>query len=471
MSRVYRIDRAELRPPRKRADGSVRYDAILSRVGVFPYRRADGTIRREYRSPEEVGRADSLASLELIPVTDGHPPKAGMAKRQAVGSVGDRIDFDGKHVRASVVILDDDINARIARGDIREMSPGYSVVLDETPGVSPEGEPYDASQMDIVYEHHALVHRGRQGSTVALKTDGADADDGWRADAAVQIASWGGVNVSVTSRTLSQVALEARVRAVVESTPDVYIRTDAVDANVAPGYALSEGMAVVGVSTRDMSLDALIEMLKTGLASVDAQVAPPTVTTDRADAVAQEIRTMEELKKKLDAALAELAAATARADTADGKAKTEAARADKAEGERDAAKARADKADQERADAIAAAPDKMRARLKLEDTATRVLGEEFKADALDDIAIQRAVVGKLTGKELPADKSAEYVRARFDACMEDAAASAGASAELRTNLTPPPGVRSDVSPVEEARKQMLDRHQAAGTKPLTNGSN
>ena len=180
MAREYRVDRAELRPPQKRADGSVRYDAVLSRVGVFEYRQPDGTVRKEYRSAEEVGRADSLASLELTPVTDGHPPKAGLAKKVAIGAVGDRVDFDGERVKASIIILDDEVNARVARGDIRELSPGYTVEYVEQPGVTPWGERYDGLQTEIIYEHHALVPRGRQGSTVALRTDEAD---GWRTDA------------------------------------------------------------------------------------------------------------------------------------------------------------------------------------------------------------------------------------------------------------------------------------------------
>ena len=126
MAREYRVDRSELRPPKKRADGSVRYDAVLSRVGVFPYRQPDGAVRKEYRSAEEVGRADSLATLELVPTVDGHPAQGGGAKK-VVGAVGDRVDFDGAHVKASIVIYDATANDRIARADVRELSPGYTV--------------------------------------------------------------------------------------------------------------------------------------------------------------------------------------------------------------------------------------------------------------------------------------------------------------------------------------------------------
>ena len=481
MPRVHRFDRAELRPPQKRADGSVRYDAVLSRVGVFSYKRADGTTRREYRSPEEVGRADSLASLELTPVTDGHPAKPGMAKKCAVGSVGDNVKFDGRHVTASLVVLNDAVNERIARGDMRELSPGYTVDLDETPGVTPEGEAYDVKQTNIIYEHQALVPFGRQGSTVALRTDAAD----WHADAAVQVSSWGQVTASVTSAKLSQVALEQAVRTAVESAPGMYLRTDAAERKdaagieVIGGWADSKGAASCTVSTRDLSLDDLIANLKAGLASADVSIGDATAPavmpprTDRADARMEPI--MDELQKKLTQALADLAAATVRADNAEQKLRAETSRADKAEGDRDAAKDRADRAEKERTDAAANAPTVVRARILLETQAAPILGSEVKFDGMDDTAIKAAVVAKLTGKDLPSDKakSADYVAARFDAAMELAGESAAAGAGLREAVTPPtkPGERVDArEAVADARTKMLDRNKTAGDKPL-NGSN
>lgn len=479
MAREYRVDRAELRPPQKRADGSVRYDAVLSRVGVFEYRQPDGTVRKEYRSAEEVGRADSLASLELTPVTDGHPPKAGLAKKVAVGAVGDRVDFDGERVKASVVILDDGINERVARGDLRELSPGYTVVYVPEPGVTPWGERYDGLQTEIIYEHHALVPRGRQGSTVALRTDEAD---GWRTDAGVMVGGWGAVVVSVTSSSLSQDALERAVKGAVEATPGMYLRTDAADRKdaagieVAPGWADARGAAHVSVSTRELSLDDLLTKLKAGLASVDVTVGDPAAATpprtDRADAAGHMEPVMKELQEKLAAALADLAAATARADAAEAKAKTEAARADKAEGERDSHKDRADKAEKARIDALEAAPGQVRARLQLEAQAAGIIGAEVKFDGMDDTAIKAAVVAKLTGKELPADKakSPDYVSARFDAAMELAGEAATATAAIRGAIGPVDKVRVD--DLEKIRADAHEAQRTAGTKPLTaTGSN
>lgn len=462
----------------------MRYDATLSRVGVFPYRLPDGTVRLEYRPPDEVGRADSLESLELAPVVEGHPGKPGMARKLAAGAVG-AVKFDGAHVTGSIVIYDDALNARISRGDIRELSPGYSVRLDETPGVSPEGERYDAIQRDIVYDHEALVPRGRQGSSVAVHTD--EADVGWRADAAVGLSTWGVATASVVSSSLSFDALRDLVARAVQAEgltirQDAAGRADAAAYEVSPGWVSSDGRAHVQVSSTDVSQDDLVAKLKSGLASIDAQVSPVTSLPaapaapprmDRADAVMEPV--MKELQEKLAAALADLAAATARADAAEAKAKTETARADKAEGERDAAVVRADKAEQARADAAAAAPAVVRARIRLEDTAVKILGAEFKVDGVSDVEIQRAVVAKLTGKPLPEGKGAEYVAARYDAALEDAAAATADSAKLRETVTPVPaagaGQRADGNQANAAREAMLNRNMTAGDKPLTTGSN
>ena len=66
-----RYDRAPLKAT-KTPEGFLHDSPVLSRVGVFEYRQPDGTIRREFRPPEEVFHADHLASLNLKPITDEH---------------------------------------------------------------------------------------------------------------------------------------------------------------------------------------------------------------------------------------------------------------------------------------------------------------------------------------------------------------------------------------------------------------
>ena len=58
---------------------------------------------------------------------------------------------------------------------MRELSCGYNLRLDETPGVW-EGQPYDAIQRDIEINHLALVDKARAGEQARLNIDGQGHD-------------------------------------------------------------------------------------------------------------------------------------------------------------------------------------------------------------------------------------------------------------------------------------------------------
>jgi uncharacterized protein len=155
--------------------GGLRIPAALTRVGVFAYRNADGSTRKEYRPAEEVFRADSLASLRGAPVTDLHPQvfvSPDNYKTLSVGHVGDEVRQDGRHVRAALYVQDKGVLDAVQRRDRKEISCGYSMRWDPTPGVF-EGERYDGVQRDIVYNHVALgpANWGRAGRDVALRLD------------------------------------------------------------------------------------------------------------------------------------------------------------------------------------------------------------------------------------------------------------------------------------------------------------
>ena len=156
----------------KTAEGFIRDTPVVGRTGILVYRNADGTERREYRPPEEAFKADSLASLQGKPITIGHKAfvTAGNAAKVApVGSVLSAGRQDGNAIRADIVIYNLDTNAR-------ELSCGYSLNLDETPGTTPEGEHYDAIQRDIRYNHLAICPKGRAG-IARLNMDGSQVVD------------------------------------------------------------------------------------------------------------------------------------------------------------------------------------------------------------------------------------------------------------------------------------------------------
>lgn len=151
----------------KTDEGFIKDAPVIGRTGILEYRNADGSIRREYRPPEEAFNVDSLASIRGKPITLGHHgwvSSANYREAKPVGTVISDGRQDGNNIRADVVIYSLDT-------DDRELSCGYQTELEETSGVTPEGEHYDAIQRNIVYNHLAIVPRGRAGNA-RLNMDG-----------------------------------------------------------------------------------------------------------------------------------------------------------------------------------------------------------------------------------------------------------------------------------------------------------
>ena len=138
----------------------------------------------------------------------------------------------------------------------------------------------------------------------------------------------------------------------------------------------------------------------------------------------------DEDKARLDAAEAIATTEKTRADAAEAKATEEAARADRAEAERDAARAEVEKV---RADALARA----RARVELEGQARSVLGAAFVCDGKTDRELRADALAKL-GMTVAADRSDDYVIARFDAAIEAAAAGQSASRVIAAAMNSAP---------------------------------
>lgn len=153
-------------------DGFMRDSPIVARTGVYEYRNPDGTIRREYRPADEVFASDALNSFRGKPITVLHPKKgkitAANAFGTAVGSIlSDGYPKDEKYVACDIVIFAPD-----KIGKHRELSLGYRCDCEETPGVSPDGQAYDAIQRNIRINHLAVVPLARAGMKARLNCDG-----------------------------------------------------------------------------------------------------------------------------------------------------------------------------------------------------------------------------------------------------------------------------------------------------------
>lgn len=171
----FRTDRMPAQKMRRLDNGFVRFDMTVSRSGILIYRFDDGSEWREYRPASEAFDTESIESLAGVPLTNDHPPvllNSSNTKEYMVGYTGDRVNIEGDFVAAVGTLTDADAIAVMEAGK-QEISAGYELELDFTPGVF-EGEHYDAIQKNIRYNHVALVDRGRAGPGARVKMDSAE---------------------------------------------------------------------------------------------------------------------------------------------------------------------------------------------------------------------------------------------------------------------------------------------------------
>lgn len=174
---VQRFDSGTLGRMERTPQGGYVLPADLTRAGIFRY--PDGV---EYRPPEEVARADSLATLEVAPVTLNHPPEADnrglitpatYRKYNRGQALAVRWDASRNAVTGRLLAQDAELIRAVESGTL-ETSCGYTCRLDATPGTTPEGEAYDRVQRNIRYNHVAIVPVGRaheSGTRTAIRLD------------------------------------------------------------------------------------------------------------------------------------------------------------------------------------------------------------------------------------------------------------------------------------------------------------
>lgn len=240
MRAMLRYDRAPIRAT-KTSEGFIVDAPVLSRVGVFEYRRADGSIQREFRPPEEVFSQTHLDSLAGKPITEDHHGlvTSSNAAGKLIGSVTSKGRQDGNNLIADIVIHD---TGAIDRGK-KELSLGYSLELEETPGEW-NGQRYDAIQRRLVVNHAALVPRGRAG-TARLNLDAADAvaaipeeDDKTmslvkvRLDSGIEYDAAPEVLAALNAANASKVQLQARADQAESQRDALQAKVDAHDAAI-----------------------------------------------------------------------------------------------------------------------------------------------------------------------------------------------------------------------------------------------
>ena len=185
-------------PFERTTEGFLKGRAIVTCCGVFTYKRADGTLQRELRLPEEVFAPATLESLKLKPVTLNHPTELVIpenADMLQVGSLGDNPSStnqeynwngeptdlkkltDGLNVAVDMIITKKDAIDAVINGK-QGLSMGYTCDIEMAePGSTWCGVEYDYIQRNIKYNHCAIVDAGRAGDNakIELRVDSADA--------------------------------------------------------------------------------------------------------------------------------------------------------------------------------------------------------------------------------------------------------------------------------------------------------
>ncbi|MBN9034175.1 MAG: hypothetical protein BGO05_16665 [Rhizobiales bacterium 63-7] len=164
---------------RRTADGYLIAEARSVRTGIQLYSgdevgKPELDVVRVYRPADQVFADASLQSFTHAPVTMDHPAEAVTAdnwKTLAVGEVSTAAKKDGEWVHLPLILKDASAIQAVESGK-RELSAGYVCELVWGDGVTPDGQPFNATQTNIKINHLAIVDRARAGSKARIG-DGA----------------------------------------------------------------------------------------------------------------------------------------------------------------------------------------------------------------------------------------------------------------------------------------------------------
>lgn len=197
-------------PFERTVEGFLKGRAIVTSIGVFTYKRKDGTIQRELRLPEEVFSPTTLNSMMLKPVTLNHPSElvtVDNADKLQVGSLGDNPTrttqwhdnpyneiTDGINCAIDMVITKKDAVDAVLNGK-NALSMGYTCDLETAePGATWCGVEYDFIQRNIRYNHCAIVDSARAGDNAKIELR-VDSEDAVLEDMVIKTDNNGGTNM------------------------------------------------------------------------------------------------------------------------------------------------------------------------------------------------------------------------------------------------------------------------------------
>lgn len=172
----------ELGPNRERTPEGflICYDVPVARTGEMIYGPGETPVpvgrdgrAKIHRTEKEVFANKSMRSLNGKPITDDHPPvdvAPDNWKYYTKGMVVNPRRGEGEHksfLVADLIILDKDLIEDIESGK-REVSCGYNPDYLQMLDDAGEPVPGEGEQVNIIYNHLALVERGRCGPRCSI---------------------------------------------------------------------------------------------------------------------------------------------------------------------------------------------------------------------------------------------------------------------------------------------------------------
>lgn len=179
--KLQRYDTSYIKDYSETSEGYLTVHVPITRPGVFPYQRNDGTVQMEAKLPEEIFNDRVIYSARSKPVTDEHPNEPVTIEnyqKYAKGMSHTDSRIEDLKVYVSLTITDRELIQKIHDGK-NEISIGFmSDVVAETGTYN--GQNYEYVQRNIEINHIAIVEKGRAGPEVAIRAD----SDAWQVDGA-----------------------------------------------------------------------------------------------------------------------------------------------------------------------------------------------------------------------------------------------------------------------------------------------
>lgn len=271
------VDKMVIGDRRITADGYLATKARIARTGIYEYAGSelgmkDKAVVRVYRDEATVFSDESLSSFAHKPVTIGHPPVNVTAKNwkdYAAGQVGGKIRRDGDFVEVEMVLMDQAAIDKVNDGT-KELSAGYGVDIDLTPGVTDTGEAYDARMVGpITGNHVAIVPAGRAGSLCRIGDAWPTTLDEQKEPAVAKKIMYDGLQVDLGD--------EAAVEALISKLTDGKAKAETA-------LAAAQAAAATDATTAKTALDAKdaqIATLTAEKATLAQQVADSAITPEK----------------------------------------------------------------------------------------------------------------------------------------------------------------------------------------------